>query len=97
MSYIYEGGKMYTEDREGDLVCRGEYDIEAKAERENEKLCPFMSETTVYHNDRKNYMVPPHGINKRLNYDVHQTVLKPCVKEKCVAYDPVTGECKRLK
>ena len=97
MSYIYDNGKMYATDRDGDLVYRGEYDIEAKAERENAKSCPFMSETTVYHNDRKNYMVPEHGINKMLNYDVHQTVLKTCIKEKCLAYNPDTGGCKRLE
>ena len=97
MSYFRRGGKIYTTDRDGDVVCCGEYDIEAEAERKNAKLCPFMPETTVYHNDRKNYMVPEHGINKLMNYDVHQTVLKPCIKEKCLAYNPDTGGCKRLE
>ena len=96
MSYFFEDGKVYATDRDGDVVFRGTYDIEAEAERKNAKSCPFMSETTVYHNDRKNYMVPEHGINKLMNYDVHDTHLKPCLKEKCVAYIPETGGCKRL-
>ena len=97
MSYIRRSGKLYTTDRDGDVVCRGEYDIEAEIERENAKLCPFMSQTTVFHSNRKNNMVLEHGINKLMDYDVHDTHLELCLKERCMAYIPETDGCKRLE
>ena len=62
-----------------------------------EKECPFKPVTTVYHNDRKNYMVPQHGFNKFMDYDVHRTSFMQCIGEKCAAYDVLTGSCKRLE
>lgn len=62
-----------------------------------EKECPFRPITTVFHNDRKNYMIPQMGVNKIIDYDVNQTSFMQCRGEKCAAYDVVTGCCKRLE
>lgn len=98
MSYFYENGKRFRVDRDGDTVYVDDYDIEAENEkRKNEKLCPFMPSSTTIHNDRKNYMVPQHGFNKLINYDVEKVSFSPCIKERCAAYNSVTGGCKRLE
>lgn len=66
-------------------------DIENRPER----LCPFMKEQILIHNDKKNYMMPEHGINKRMDYDLYKDGFSPCIRKKCMMYDEATGTCKR--
>ena len=63
-------------------------------EQNDIKLCPYRTETIVYHNDQKNYMIPSYGFNKLINYDVSEVSFKPCLEEKCMMYDEITGTCK---
>ena len=60
----------------------------------NNKLCPYRTGTIIYHNDKKNYMVPKYGINKRINYDVVDVLFKDCVEEQCMLYDEYKKICK---
>lgn len=57
------------------------------------KVCPYRTQTIIYHNDRKNYMVPSHGINKMINYDVTNVIFKPCLEEKCMFFDYKLRSC----
>ena len=56
--------------------------------------CPYRTETIVFHSDRKNYMLPSHGVNKLINYDVSKVVFKPCIRAECAMYDLATGTCR---
>lgn len=57
------------------------------------KLCPYRTETIIYHNDRKNYMIPSYGFNKLINYDVSEVFFKPCIEEECMFFDSEWRSC----
>ena len=38
-------------------------------------------------------MVPSHGINKMINYDVTNVIFKPCLEEKCMFFDYKLRSC----
>ena len=57
------------------------------------KVCPYRTETIVFHSDRKNYMLPSHGVNKLINYDVSKVVFKPCLGEECMFFDVILKNC----
>lgn len=57
------------------------------------KLCPYRTETIIYHNDKKNYMIPNHGFNKIMSYDVSEVSFKPCLEEKCMFFDHILQSC----
>ena len=59
----------------------------------NQKLCPFRTETIIYHNDKKSYMVPQYGINKRVDYDVMNVSFQLCMEDDCMLYNPISKTC----
>lgn len=56
-------------------------------------MCPYRTETVIYHNDRKNYLIPNHGINKLIDYDVTDVTFKPCLQEECMFFDKIMKTC----
>lgn len=61
------------------------------------KFCPFQTIQMIAHNDKKNYMVPKYGMNKRIDYDVVNTSFKPCIEKDCMAWDSIMHTCKRCE
>lgn len=63
----------------------------------NNKVCPYRTKTIIYHNNRKNYMIPNIGINKLIDYDVADVTFKSCLEEECMFFDKEMQSCNLTK
>lgn len=63
----------------------------------NTKVCPYRTETVIYHNDRKNRIIPNYGINKLIDYDVEDVTFKPCLQDECMFFDRIMKSCHLCK
>lgn len=62
--------------------------------KDDDRLCPYMTRTIVYHSKVDNPNIPKYGITKMYDYDIADVKFNECIQEKCMMYDRLKRTCK---
>ena len=57
------------------------------------KLCPILRKTIIVHNTIHDARVPHIGVNAIRNNDVIISEFLPCLQNKCMMFNTITGKC----